>query len=70
MEIKRAVLKVFNSVAYTASIQLAGDYKSMLEEVKVARNIPAAEMLAGRNLGVWFFDDHNTKDTLVIAVYS
>ncbi|ACZ61460.1 hypothetical protein [Dehalococcoides mccartyi] len=69
MEIKRAVLKGFNSAAYTASIQLAGDYKSMLEEVKVAKNIPSVEMLAGRNLGVWFIDDHNTKDILVIAVY-
>ena len=70
MSLRKAVLKSFNSGDYTATIQLAGSYKTYLEGVAVARNLPAAEMALGRKVAVIFFDEHNPKEAVVIAVYT
>ncbi|MBM4432390.1 MAG: hypothetical protein FJ025_00100 [Chloroflexi bacterium] len=70
MSLRKAVLKSFNSGDYTATIQLAGSYKTYLEGVAVARNLPAAEMALGRKVAVIFFDEHNPKEAVIIAVYT
>lgn len=70
MSLRKAVLKSFNSGDYTATIQLAGSYKTYLEGVAVARNLPAAEMALGRKVAVIFFDEHNPKEAVVVAVYT
>ena len=70
MRLRKAVLKSFNSGDYTATIQLAGSYKTYLESIAVARNIPAIEMALGRKVAVIFFDEHNPKEAVVIAVYT
>jgi hypothetical protein len=70
MNLKKAVLKGFNSDDYTATIQLAGSRKAYLEGVAVAHNLPAAEMVLGRGVAVTCFDEHNAKEAVVIAVYS
>ncbi|MBA7587638.1 hypothetical protein ES708_29669 [subsurface metagenome] len=69
MRLKKAILKSFNSGDYTATIQLSGSYKVYLQGVAVARNIPAAEMALGRKVAVIFFDEHNARDAVVVAVY-
>jgi alpha-D-ribose 1-methylphosphonate 5-triphosphate synthase subunit PhnI len=70
MNLKKAVLKSFNSGDYTATIQLTGSYRAYLEGVAVARNLPAAEMALGRKVAVIFFDEHNAKEAVIIAVYT
>ena len=70
MKIRKAILKGFNSGDYTATIQLTGSYKTYLEGVAVARNLPAGEMALGRKVAVIFFDNHNPKEAVVIAVYT
>ncbi len=70
MSLRKAVLKSFNSGDYTATIQVSGSYKAYLDGVAVARNIPAAEMVAGRKVAVVFFDEHNTREAVVVAVYT
>jgi hypothetical protein len=67
--LKKAILKSWNAGSYTATIQITGSAKAYLEGVKAARNIPGAEMLAGRNLLVYFFDKSNAADAVIIAVY-
>jgi hypothetical protein len=69
MSIKKAMLRSFNSGDYTATIEIAGSLKAYLEEVSVAYNLPASEMIIGRKLAVIFFDEHNAKDAVIIAVY-
>ncbi len=69
MRLKKAILRSFNSGNYTATVQLASSYKVYLESVAVARNIPSIEMTAGRKAAVLFFDEHNPKEAVVIAVY-
>ena len=70
MSLRKAVLRSFNSGNYTATIQLTGSSKVYLEDVAVARNLPAVEMALGRKVAVIFFDEHNTRDAVVIAVYT
>ncbi len=70
MRLRKAVLRSFNSADYTATVQLAGSYKVYLEDITVARNLPAAEMSPGRKTAVLFFDEHNPKEAVVIAVYT
>ncbi len=70
MSLRKGVLKSFNSGAYTATVQLTSRYKVYLEDVAVARNLPSAEMVSGRKIAVVFFDEHNVKEAVVIAVYT
>jgi hypothetical protein len=70
MKIKKAELKSFNSTNYTATICLSGGYKVYLEDVTVARNLPSAEMTAGRKVMVVFIDENNPKEAVVAAVYT
>ncbi len=70
MRLRKGMLKSFNSGAYTATVQLASSYKVYLEDVSVARNLPAAEMISGRKVAVVFFDEHNVKEAVVVAVYT
>lgn len=69
MTVKKAVLKSFNAGDYTATIQLSGSQKAYLEGITVARNLPAAEMVTGRRVGVIFFDEHSPKEAVLVAVY-
>ena len=69
MEIRKGVLKSFDSGAYTATLQMAGSLATWLQGVPVARNIPSAEMVAGRSCAVILFDLANPQDAVVAAVY-
>jgi hypothetical protein len=66
----KGILKSFDSGGYTATVQLASSHKVYLEGVTVARSIPSAEMIAGRKVAAIFFDEHNAKEAVVIAVYT
>ncbi len=70
MKLKKAVLRAFNSGDYTATVRLASSYKVYLEDIAVARNVPSAEMIAGRKVAVVFFDESNPKEAVVVAVYT
>ncbi len=70
MGLRKGILRSFNSTEYTAIVQLAGSYKVYLEDVTVARNLPSSELTGGRKVAVVFFDEHNTKEAVVIAVYT
>jgi hypothetical protein len=67
--LKRAVLRGFDSGNYTAVIELVGSGKVYLENIAVARSVPIMEMVVGREIVVVFFDEHNAKDAVVVAVY-
>ncbi len=69
MSLKKGILKSFNSSNYTAVLQLAGSYKTFLEDVPVARNLPESEMIPGRKVATLFFDQHNARDAVILAVY-
>ena len=70
MQLRKGELRGFNSGNYTATVRLAGSYKVYLEDVAVARNLTSAEMVTGRKVAVVFFDEHNPKEAVVVAVYT
>ena len=70
MEIKKSTLKSFDPAAYTATVQVAGSLATWLSGVPVARNIPPAEMVAGRSCALVLFDSSNPQDAVVVAVYT
>ena len=70
MTTRKGILKSFNSSDYTATVQVASSYKAYLEGIAVARNVPSAEMTPGRKVAVVFFDEHNAKEAVVVAVYT
>jgi hypothetical protein len=70
MGLRKGVLRSFNPTEYTATVQLAGSYKVYLEDVTVARNLPSAEMTTGRKVALVFFDEHNAKEAVIMAVYT
>ena len=70
MNMRKGVLRSFNSGNYTATVQVASSFKVYLENVIVARNLPSAEMVTGRKVAVVFFDEHNPKEAVVVAVYT
>ena len=70
MRLRKGLLRSFNSSNYTATVQLIGSYKVYLEDITVARNLQVAEMATGRKVAVIFFDEHNPKEAVVVAVYT
>ena len=70
MKVKKGVLKSFNATGYTATVQVSSSYKVYLEDIAVARNLPSAEMVAGRKVAVVFFDENSPKEAVVVAVYT
>ena len=70
MRLRKGALRSFNFGNYTATVQLSGSYKVYLEDITVARNLPSAEMVSGRKVAVIFFDEHNPKEAVVVAVYT
>lgn len=70
MSLKRAILKGFDSEAYTATLELNGSQRVYLEDVGVARNLAAGKMVVGRKVAVIFFDEHNANEAVVMAVYT
>ena len=70
MRLRKGVLRSFNSGNYTATVQIASSFKVYLEDITVARNLPSAEMVTGRKVTVVFFDEHNPKEAVVVAVYT
>ena len=70
MKIRKGELKNFNSGNYKATVRLATSYKVYLEDITVARNLPSSEMVNGRKVAVLFFDEHNAREAVVVAVYT
>ena len=69
-EVRRGTMRAFDSGAYRATMQLDGSLAVWLEPVPVARNLPSAEMVVGRNVAVLFWDGANPGDAVVLALWA
>ncbi len=67
--IKKAIIKTYDPAAHEAAIQIAGSLAVWLEAVAVAADIPAGEVLAGRECSVLFFTDDNPDDAVVFTIH-
>jgi hypothetical protein len=66
--IERGILKSYDSISHRATVQLAGSLTTYFDDVKVARNIPAAEMVLGRHVFI-AMPGNNPKNAVVIALF-
>ena len=67
-EIRRAIVKSYDAAAHKATVQIAGSLAVWLDDVRVATNIPAADVVAGRQCTVLFLDPSNQDDAVIIAI--
>src|SRR3990170_7707928 len=66
--LKRATIRSYNPATHRASVQAAGSLPTLLTAVPVATDIPAAEVVAGRECAVLLFDD-NPDNGVVVTVH-
>ena len=66
--LKKATIKSYNSGTHKADVQIAGSLAVWLDGVRVATNIPAADVIAGRQCSVLFLDPSNQDDAIVVAI--
>ena len=67
-DLVRAIVRGFSSGSYTASVQIVGSRSAYLDGVPVSRAIPSAEMVAGRECVVVFFQATDPGDAMVVGV--
>ena len=67
-EIRRAIVKSYDAAAHKAAVQIAGSLAVWLNAVRVATNIPPADVVTGRQCTVLFLDPSNQDDAVIIAV--
>jgi hypothetical protein len=66
--IEEGILKGYDSIIHRANIQLVGSLTTYFDNVKVARNILAEEIVLGRHVFI-AITDNNPGNAAVIAVF-
>jgi hypothetical protein len=66
--IKKATIKAYDAITHTATVQVAGSLGVWLSAIRVATEIPAADVVAGRQCTVLFLDPANQDDALVLTI--
>ncbi len=67
-EIRKAVIKSYDAAAHKATVQIVGSLPVWLDGVRVATDIPASDVVAGRQCSVLFLDPSNQDDAVVITI--
>ncbi len=70
MKITRGILQAFNASTYTATVLLFEATATALTNVPVANHVDGTSALTGALCAVLFFDEHNTQDAVVIAMFN
>jgi hypothetical protein len=68
--ISRAIIKSYDVVTHSATVQIAGSLAVWLDAVPVSDGIAPADVVAGRECGVIFFADDNPNDAAVVTVHN
>ena len=69
MDIRRGIIRAFDSETYLANVQIMGSMATTLTGVPVAKQIGANLLTSGARCGVLFFDETNPSDACVVFVY-
>jgi len=68
-QLHRAVVRAYTAGTHKADVQLATSVPALITGVPVATDIPAADVVAGRECAVLFFTDDNPDDAVVITIH-
>ena len=66
--IKKATIKSYSAATHKATVQIAGSLGVWLDAIRVATDIPAADVVAGRQCTVLFLDPANQDDAVVLTI--
>ncbi len=66
--LKKAIIKSYAAAEHKATVQIAGSLGVWLDGIRVATDIPAADVVAGRQCTVLFLDPSNQDDAVVITI--
>ena len=66
--IKKATIKSYSAATHKATVQIAGSLGVWLDAIRVATDIPAADVVAGCQCTVLFLDPANQDDAVIIAI--
>ena len=69
MDIRRGIIRGFESATYLADVQIVGSMATVLTGVPVAKQIEAYLVTSGTKCGVLFFDETNPADACVVFIY-
>src|SRR5262245_8825497 len=67
--IKRGLLQSFDPSSYTATVLILEATSYSLAGVPIATSVDGTSALAGAPCAVLFFDEQNTDDAVVLAIY-
>jgi hypothetical protein len=66
--LKKAIVKSYDAATHKATVQIAGSLGVWLDGVRVATDIPAADVVVGRQCTVLFLDPSNPDDAVIITI--
>jgi len=66
--IAKGVIKTYTAATHKADVQLVGSHPTVLTALRVATNIPAADVVVGRQCTVLFVDPANQDDAVVLTI--
>jgi len=69
MDVRRGIIRGFESATYLADVQIVGSMATVLTGVPVAKQIVADLVTSGTKCGVLFFDETNPADACVVFIY-
>jgi hypothetical protein len=69
-ELRHGLVKAFNAGTYKATVLFTGSLMLTVDNIPVARDIAAAEMVVDRKVAVVMWDPSNPTDAVVLAVYT
>ena len=66
----KGILRAWDNVTWTASVEPVGVLPTYLTAVPVARNIASVEMVVGRYVAVETFDAGKAQEAVIVAVWT
>jgi len=66
---QRGILKDYNGTTHRATVQLVGSLTTYFDDIRVARSIPADQMVLGRHVYVTLPDDYPGTAAVITAVF-
>ena len=66
--IRKAIIRAYTAATHKADLQIVGSHPTLAAGLRVATNIPAADVVPGRQATVLLLDPSNPDDAVIVAV--
>ena len=66
--IRKAIIRAYTAATHKADLQIVGSHATLAAGLRVATNVPAADVVPGRQATVLLLDPSNPDDAVIVAV--